>query len=260
MNSYEQRQQEKRDRMLERAERIRGESSRLYASGRTALEAIPFGQPILVGHHSERSDRAYRGRAVRKIDKAIELEQSANQLEDRADRVGSGGVSSDDPEAVQKLAKQLAAAEALQAEFKKINAAHVAFLRDPESLFTSDLSERIKEQIRTFVPPYSHVKHPIAAFQITNNGANIRRLRQRIADLEKAAVEPAVEAVSGNGYRMYEDKDENRIVFAFDEKPSPEILALLRSRAFLYSPTRRAHVRKITGNARFAAQQIISKL
>jgi Domain of unknown function (DUF3560) len=58
MNAYEEKQEAKRERLLERSKKLRAESAAKFDAGTKALEAIPFGQPILIGHHSERSDRA----------------------------------------------------------------------------------------------------------------------------------------------------------------------------------------------------------
>lgn len=45
---------------------------------------IPFGQPVLVGHHSEGRDRRYRARIGAKMDKAVELDQESRDAERRA--------------------------------------------------------------------------------------------------------------------------------------------------------------------------------
>lgn len=66
MNDYEQRRQDRIDRLRERAEKKGAESDALVEAGMSALRAIPFGQPILVGHHSESRDRSYRARAGRR--------------------------------------------------------------------------------------------------------------------------------------------------------------------------------------------------
>lgn len=59
MNPYEERQEEKREGLRAGAVKRRAESNRLYKSGHGTLAQIPFGQPILVGHHSKNADRAY---------------------------------------------------------------------------------------------------------------------------------------------------------------------------------------------------------
>ena len=70
--------------------RIAATFKALQAQGRKALEAIPFGQPILIGHHSERSDRKFRARATGKISKAFELAHQADHLEQRAEARNNG--------------------------------------------------------------------------------------------------------------------------------------------------------------------------
>lgn len=55
-------------------------------------EAIPFGQPILVGHHSEGRDRNLRGRIHNTYGKAFALQDKAKHYEQKAARVGTGGI------------------------------------------------------------------------------------------------------------------------------------------------------------------------
>jgi Domain of unknown function (DUF3560) len=45
---------------------------------------IPFGQPILVGHYSEKSDRRHRSRIHSHVDNWSELDNYAHELERRA--------------------------------------------------------------------------------------------------------------------------------------------------------------------------------
>ena len=68
-----------RDRRIAKAERLREWADKRDAKAVTARAAadqtadmIPFGQPILVGHHSERGDRNRRDRMRRNYDKEPE--------------------------------------------------------------------------------------------------------------------------------------------------------------------------------------------
>lgn len=97
-------------------------------------------------------------------------------------------------------------------------------------------------------------------FQLQNNNANIRRIRQRIAILEKAAIENVTREIEGNGYILQEDAEENRVMFILDGKPEPEIRSLLKSYGFKWSPSRGAWVRMLNGNGRYAARQVMEKL
>jgi hypothetical protein len=75
---------------------------------------IPFGQPILVGHHSERRDRNYRGRIHSTYGKAFALQKAAEEAERKANTT-SNAISSDDPDAPDKLAERIATLEERQA-------------------------------------------------------------------------------------------------------------------------------------------------
>src|SRR5271166_2543775 len=123
MNNYEQKQEARRERLQALAERLREQGAASIERGSEMFKAIPMGQPILVGHHSERADRNYRARASRAISRGIELEKQATEAEERAAAVGTGGISSDDPEAVTKLKTQLASLIKSQDTMKKANAA-----------------------------------------------------------------------------------------------------------------------------------------
>jgi Domain of unknown function (DUF3560) len=76
--SFAEAEAERTERAEERAERFAGyadnastRSDARSRSGHQALDAIPMGQPILVGHHSEKRDRAYRDRAFGNLDKSF---------------------------------------------------------------------------------------------------------------------------------------------------------------------------------------------
>jgi hypothetical protein len=232
MNDYEQRQEDKRERLRAKATRLRQQASALHREGWERLEAIPFGQPILIGHHSEQSDRSYRARAVGKIDKSSELANAADELESRADRMGSGGISSGDPDAIAKLDDKLLKAEEAHALMVERN-------REAKALGQ---------------------QKPYLAWQISNSRGRISQIKYRIQGLQHIALQSGVQPIEGNGWKMREDRDENRIMFIFDELPSEAHRSLLKSRAFKWSPMRKAWVRQITPSARFATQQIIETL
>ncbi|WP_139156739.1 DUF3560 domain-containing protein, partial [Enterobacter asburiae] len=103
MNSYEQKQQARRARYEARADQASQEADATYSKARTMAEAIPFGQPILIGHHSEGRDRRYRARIHDTFGKSFALQDKATHYAAKAAAVGTGGISSDDPDAIEKL-------------------------------------------------------------------------------------------------------------------------------------------------------------
>src|SRR5665648_20041 len=122
MNAYEQRKQDRIDRLQERAAKKQVEADRLVNAGSEALAHIPFGQPILVGHHSEKGDRAYRGRAIGQIDRGMRASREADELAARAAAAESNtSISSDDPDAPEKLRAWIAKLEATHAEMLAVN-------------------------------------------------------------------------------------------------------------------------------------------
>lgn len=260
MNHYQAKLDRRREGLRKAAQKRREQGEALASDGRRALEAIPFGQPILIGHHSERGDRAYRGRAVGKIDRGYALQNEADALEARADSVGTGGISSDDPEALDRLQKYLEKLQEEQARMKRVNLAHAAYKKNPVSLETAELTQKEKELVRNFIQPYSWIKHPFAPYQMKNNNANIRRIEKRIELLKKLGTTPAPEPISGAGWTLHQDRDENRIVVKFAERQSEDITKILRSWGFLWSPSRTAWVRKITPNALYAAKRLAEAL
>lgn len=71
------------DGLTAKAERKAGEADSAYAASRRATEGIPFGQPILVGHHSERGHRA----ALKRSDQAMgRMSQAMDEQRDAENR------------------------------------------------------------------------------------------------------------------------------------------------------------------------------
>jgi Domain of unknown function (DUF3560) len=73
------------ERLSERSERRGTEANAAYARAHQMAEAIPFGQPILVGHHSEGRDRNYRAKIERTFGRAFEGMAEAERLQGRAE-------------------------------------------------------------------------------------------------------------------------------------------------------------------------------
>ncbi|MFA4901014.1 MAG: DUF3560 domain-containing protein, partial [Brevundimonas sp.] len=202
MNAYEEKQQARKDRLENAANKARGEAASRFSTADRMFDAIPFGQPILVGHHSERGDRAYRGRAAAHMDKGCEASNRADELAGRAASVGKGGVSSDDPDAVVKLRVQVEKCEKDQAAYAVINK-HVR-KGDREGL-ASALHYSPETVAKLFEPDFAG-RIGIPAYVTTNNAANIRRLKARIEQLQSKAAQSEREPVEGPGYRIVEDR------------------------------------------------------
>lgn len=248
MNDYEERQERRRQRLIERAAKKEAEANAAFARSRQSTEGIPLGQPILVGHHSEQRHRRDLDRSQRAAERGVAASREAQELRGQAASVGSGGISSDDPDALQKLKVQLAEAEAGHARMVATN--RLVRKRDRDGLLSLGFGERQSERMLADTEP------PFAAYQLTNSSANIRRIKARIAELpQRAEQEHAFTPIQGAGWRIYGEG--NRICIAFAERVSKERYTQLRSHGFVWSRTRGAFVRKFSDQALSWAKQLV---
>ena len=89
-NSYEERQQAKRDRFQALADKAAGKSAAAAKQASDMARHIPFGQPVLIGHHSEKRDRAFRARIGGTMDKSIVEANKADYYEQKAAKLQDG--------------------------------------------------------------------------------------------------------------------------------------------------------------------------
>ena len=248
MNSYGKKQEEKRARFEHRAEGAANEATAAHQRAHQMAEAIPFGQPILVGHHSEGGDRRYRARIHDTFGKSVALQDKAEHYRNKAAAVGTRGISSDDPDAIAKLRGQLVQVRADQENMVKANKA----VRRNDAAALVEMGYATEDAAKLLQGDFAGRKgYPSYALQ--NNSANARRIEQRIKLLEKRQDLTSAEQ-TGKGYTYREDVEENRVMFIFDGKPEVEKRAVLKSHAFKWSPSRDAWVRLLTGNAQYAGR------
>lgn len=257
MNSYEAKQAARKARFEERADKASTESASTHARARQMGEALPFGQPILVGHHSEKRDRNYRERIHNAYGKAFDLQDKAKRYAQKAASVGTGGISSDDPAALDKLRVELVTLEGNHQRMKAANQVIRQRAGDEEEQVNGllALGWLTNAQARELVRPDYAGRVGFPGYALSNNNANIRRIRARISELEQRRERADVEC-EGNGYIYREDTEENRVMFVFSGKPNAEIRALLRAHAFKWSPARGAWVRQLNNAGLWAAEQV----
>lgn len=252
MNNYEEKQEAKRQRFLDRANGAASEARALHNKAHKMAECIPFGQPILVGHHSEQRDRNYRVKIHDTYGKAFAANDKAEYYKQKAESVGTGGISSDDPDAIAKLKEKVAKLENKQ---KTMKAANVCIRK--KDLIGLEKLGFTQEQIKKLVNPDCMGNIGFASYSLSNNNANIRATKKRIEQLERAAqTEDKEKEFDGFTYK----EEDNRVQFVFPDKPEEKIRKILSDNSFRWSPTREAWVRKLTGNGRYAAKRVIEKL
>ena len=77
MPTYAERREIRQDRLDGRADRLTAEATRRFDAAHAIVERIPFGQPILVGHHSEGRHRADIKRIDANMRAGIEAQKAA---------------------------------------------------------------------------------------------------------------------------------------------------------------------------------------
>lgn len=255
MNKYEQKLEDRRERYQDRAEKAASESDATWQAARKRGEAIPFGQPILVGHHSERRDRNYRAGIDRLHEKSFALSEKAKHYEEKAASVGTGGISSDDPDALVKLRSELDECTANQERMKAANKA-IRTGKTPDKQIPALVALGFSEDsAQTLLKGDFCGRVGFAPYQLSNNNANMTRIKKRMDELEARRSREAVE-VETEGYRYREDAEENRVMFEFDGKPAQEVRDLLKRNAFKWSPSRNAWVRQLTNSGIYAGKQV----
>lgn len=260
-NTYEERQAARKARLEAAAEKARAEAHRVSEEASKMASAIPFGQPILVGHHSERRDRNYRDRIWNKQGMAHELFKKAEALEERAEGVGNGGISSDDPDAIAKLSEQLEEAQRLQALMREANKIIRKHKNDQAACHAALVALGWTEtQAAKVVLPDFVGRIGFARYQLTNNNANIKRIEQRIRELQREASRPALETVERpDGITTGEMDD--RICIWFPEKPAENVRSILKRNGFKFSPSRNnGWVRMSNANGRAAVPYVLEQI
>jgi len=262
MENYEERRQEKIERYKERARKAKEESERLYEEAHKMSSVIPFGQPILVGHHSEKRDRNFRDRIYRKQGKSIEETKKADYWESRAKATEKNrSISSDDPEATQKLKIKIEQAEKLQEAMKEANQIIRKKITDEEkvNLLVDRFGWMDELKAWKLLKPDFCNRIGFAGYQLSNNNANIRRMKQRLTELESQLGQETTEK-EHDGFKVVENVEENRIQIIFPDKPNEEIRKILKFQGFRWSPQNMAWQRHLNNAGRFAAEYVVSKL
>lgn len=254
MSTFEERRNARVDRLLAAAHKREKEADALRGQAHTMSDAIPFGQPILVGHHSERRDRNYRARIENKYRKAGTLADEAKDLQRRAEAAqNNNAIFSDDPDAPVKLQSKIAELQDLQA--KMVAANKLIRKNDRAGLAALGFSET--QIAKLFVPDFlGRVGFPDYALQ--NNNANIRRLKERLQTIERKR---SNESTTNHlrGVRVHDNVEDNRLQLFFPDKPADAVRAELKAHGFRWSKYNGCWQAYRGNNANYYAKFIIEK-
>jgi hypothetical protein len=172
MSTYRERREAKAERYREWADKREAKAEQAFEASRAATEHIPPGQPILVGHYSQRGHEAALRRSDNAMRRSIENDAKARSMRSRADNIEAAArvaIYSDDTDAVERLRDKIARLEAQRATMKARNAefrrTHRAELKALDSAYARDQAM------------------PHQGYELTNLSGNLSRLRKRLASL-----------------------------------------------------------------------------
>ena len=151
---------------------------------------------------------------------------------------GERPIMGGDSDAVERLREKIATAEALQARMKATNSTIRRTSKDDLAAQIAALAGlgHSAALAGELLKGDSFGSKGYAPYEITNNSANIRRMKQRLAHLERTKAIPESTA-QGSAARLEDCPAENRVRLYFPGKPAAEIRTRLKQRGFRWSPS-----------------------
>ncbi len=248
------------DRHLVRAEKAANVAQSKFQFAHS-MAGVMNGQPILIGHHSERGHR----RDIAKMDAAVRTGAEADRQAARSTSLAASaeytGISIEDSDAESLLRAKIERLESNHSSMKKTNR---EWRKCKGDIDTMDVSGNTKEAVARWLEArqYSWQKAPFEGYQLSNSNANIRRCKIRLEELARVeAIQDgdivAAGTCEGKAFEFVTDTADNRLRF---ESPrlSKDACKSLRRGGFKWSPKRGAWVRLLNENAISSATHFVA--
>ena len=186
-------------------------------------------------------------------DRNMEEWNDIQGLLDKIRSTGMGGISADDPQAVQKLEAKLEKLQAAQDTMKAVN----AYYRKHKTLDgCPNLSAERIEKMKGEMSAQWHIEDkPYPSWALSNNSAEIRRVKGRIAELTRKQ-ETAYAGWEFDGGTVEANREDNRLQIFFEEKPDEKTRETLKENGFRWSPKAGAWQRQLNDNAIYVADRL----
>jgi hypothetical protein len=203
---------EKRKRKLEAYQKFSGKaeerSKAAYEGARQIMDYIPLGQPILTGHYSEKRHRRDLSRIDSLMSKSINEDEKAEYYRNKINIIENNkAISSDDPDALEKLKEKLTERVKIQEYMKEEN-------------------KKAKKEGKD---------RKYAAYQLQNNNQNISSIKKRIEALEKRQGEITRILFENDNIKILDNIEENRLQIFYSSIPAEEIRTKLKQNGFKWS-------------------------
>lgn len=226
---YAERRAEKAERYAERAEKARATADRLQKPINDMHGDIAFFTQPNINTSAGRAFTNQRNKMFASYEKGFGERAKAAYYDEKSENLSKEptAISSDDPEALRKLKDKL---EKLTAEHKE----HLAHNKALTKAIKNGTAETNKFGWATL--------NGKSYYFTTNEAAEIRRLKNRIEELENLEVP---ENYSFDGGTVVFNTAENRVQILFDEIPDSETRENLKRNGFKWSPRQQAWQRML---------------
>ncbi|MCI8654602.1 MAG: DUF3560 domain-containing protein [Clostridia bacterium] len=220
-SDYEERKKRRIERYQVLSEKAKEESEARYNSTANRILMATPGQPIIVGHHSEKKARKLHEQANNDIKKSIEFSEKSKYYRTKAKNVeNSNAIYNDDPDAIPKL---------------------------------KDKIERLENQ-KESIKAREHT-----TWELTNIGAKIRETKLRIKRLEEQEQYIFLD-IEFKGGKAIHNKEINRIQLLFDSKPEDNIRSQLKHNGFHWSRQEGAWQREFNKRTIYVTNALIKDI
>ncbi|MCC8157269.1 MAG: hypothetical protein LIO54_08340 [Oscillospiraceae bacterium] len=185
--------------------------------------------------------------------------QEIQKIKDQMNAIlhGKDVILSNDEKAIEKLENKLESLTELQETMKAANA---YYKKNGTVDGCPALTQKQIDQIKHNMTHDFHFENkPFDSYMLTNNGAEIRRIRKRLESLKAIKSRETTEAET-KYFRVVENTEAIRLQLFFDGKPEPEVRDILKHYGFKWSPKNECWQRQLNENARFAMKQVIARL
>ena len=233
MNRKE-RQEARAERYRQYAENAARRSTAAFNASSAAVENIPLGQPILVGHHSERAHRRALERSNSAMMRSVHESEKAAYYRQKAEAVeNNDNIYIGDDDAVERLKKKIAELSAIQEQMKGANkivrAKSMSDVDKIDALVHLGIS---RPKANKMVG--SQIIFP--GYMLTNNNAKINAAKKQLAKAETLASKEDRE-YTFDDITIEECYSENRVRVYFPGKPDEEMRTKLKRCGFRWAPS-----------------------
>lgn len=203
-----------------------------------ATAGIPFGQPILVGHHSEKAHRAAIDRAWRAADRSVEEHKLAKHHRNKAAGLSDyleSTIFDDDPDAIERIQQKIENLEKQHALMLAVNKVCRNKKLDDSTKISALVELGLTESAakEAVHPSESWQSVGFDSYVLSNNNANIRRYKERLVSLKKRQERKEAAESSKNGV-FIETLANGFCRVTFAEKPDRKIINSLKEAGFYW--------------------------